>query len=858
MNQHSSPDTSHVRVLLVDTPDGRVRRLSDILDLGLTLAGVVFIALLALYAHGTLMGVTGDVSQVVHRGLGALLFLPVSLVERLVTILVPTLVLISLLINRAWRTAILSFVTAGLTIMLVTALGQATPWIEGSALYEALAIPTLYGPRLILNPVLAGLSALLTASGEFFESRAIRLSWLLLGLVTVLTVVSVGASLPTAIIAIFLGRACGLAARLTFGVIAPRAAGELLIQAIAQAGIRPRQIIRIDAPSTQNLQASTYIPEGVSRPLSAIDQIERFETWREEEAQDIRPELLAQDAGKLVTQGIWATTDRRYLVVDSAGERHVATVIDSDRRVAAMFLDIWDNLRVRGMDRSSTSSLHDIAERVFLMSLAAKDAGIRTPVVEGVAKMEGSVVVVEEHIVGTHVLELSDASDAVWEDAWTQLLRGHRKGLTHRSLTPDSLLVDEDAKLWVTSWSSGEIGASDLARRIDHLQLLTLSAIALGPTRALELMQRTLTVNDMVALAPLIQALALPQATRTLLKSSDNMELLRQLREEIFEILPSEVSLDPSRQATLSRFPVRTFIMVTLGVFAVIVVAGSLNFQQVAAAVMSANAWWVLASFALGLLTYIGSAMVLIALTPEKLDLRETLLTQVEASFVALVAPAGIGPATVNMRLLTRTGVSNAVAVATVTLVQLVQVLTVFFMLVTLASLTGDLSTFSMPSGSVLSVIVVLLVSAGAVVAIPRLRNTLWARIRPTWVQIYPRLIWLLTHPRRLALAVAGSALMAAFFIASFAASLAAFGRVLPVTTLAITYLAATVIGALIPSPGGIGPIEAGLTGGLTVAGVPSGVALSAAMVFRLVTFWGRAPLGWLALKRLEPRPVDT
>ena len=42
------------------------------------------------------------------------------------------------------------------------------------------------------------------------------------------------------------------------------------------------------------------------------------------------------------------------------------------------------------------------------------------------------------------------------------------------------------------------------------------------------------------------------------------------------------------------------------------------------------------------------------------------------------------------------------------------------------------------------------------------------------------------------------------------------------------------------------------LTTGLVAAGVPYGVALSTAIVYRLVTFWIPIPVGWLSLQRLQ------
>ena len=55
----------------------------------------------------------------------------------------------------------------------------------------------------------------------------------------------------------------------------------------------------------------------------------------------------------------------------------------------------------------------------------------------------------------------------------------------------------------------------------------------------------------------------------------------------------------------------------------------------------------------------------------------------------------------------------------------------------------------------------------------------------------------------------------------------------------------------LMPIPGGIGVSEAGMTAGLTAIGVDPGAAVSAVLIYRLVSYylpplWGYASLRWL------------
>jgi uncharacterized protein (TIRG00374 family) len=94
--------------------------------------------------------------------------------------------------------------------------------------------------------------------------------------------------------------------------------------------------------------------------------------------------------------------------------------------------------------------------------------------------------------------------------------------------------------------------------------------------------------------------------------------------------------------------------------------------------------------------------------------------------------------------------------------------------------------------------------------------------------------------------------LLNAGYVAALAASLQAFSVSLPAPTLVVVYLAASALGSAAPTPGGLGAVEAALVGGLTAFGVAFTAALAAVLAFRAVTFWLPAPLGWVALTRLQ------
>jgi len=52
---------------------------------------------------------------------------------------------------------------------------------------------------------------------------------------------------------------------------------------------------------------------------------------------------------------------------------------------------------------------------------------------------------------------------------------------------------------------------------------------------------------------------------------------------------------------------------------------------------------------------------------------------------------------------------------------------------------------------------------------------------------------------------------------------------------------------AIPPSPGGVGFVEAGLVGTLTLAGVSGSAAVAATLVYRLVSYWLPLPAGGIA-----------
>ena len=861
------------RVLLVDFPEVRVRRARDLVELIGSGLGIAVVLLLAVYAHATAIGVTEDVQSAVAAVLRQLLLLPVTILEGLVTFFVPIIVLTVEMIARRWRTA-LEAVAAGVVAALVTA-GAATllETYGGTALTIGLTITTDGARVVAMNPFVAGLAALLTTVGPRGQRRTVRWSWSLLWGVLVLTVLRGGLTLPGAVVTVLVGRAAGLALRYISGVLNVRAHGIALVRGLRRAGLDPVRVVRLDGAEGEP-QAWTVT---TSAPIGYTEggPVESSPTATEQDAaraaadpaalpmaaaarrlDRIVPDVLTdpQAAVDAIATPGGVTLDvlgahRVYSVHDTADKRWYVTVLDGDRHVVGYLTALWSAVRFRGLSRRHRATLRDAADRAVLLSYAAERAGVRTPPLSGVAEASDSVLLVSEHISGARRLSdlPAEAIDAELLDAmWAELRKAHVAGIAHQDLTADSFLLGPEGQVWLTDWENGDIASADLARRLDLAQLLAITAIHVGEEAALASASRSLSPGQLAGIAPLLQPVILSGRARS--EAAKPRELLNSLRARLVDEVPA-ADVEPVR---LARFSVRTVVMVTIAVVAVWLLLGSLNFEQVMAAARDANPMWLLACFVLGVITYVGSAMGLVAFSPEKLGLWRTTLVQTAAGVVTLVAPAGVGPAALNLRFLVKQKVKVPLAVATVTLVQVSQIVTTVLLLVAMALITGSAGTLSVPSGAVNAVAVIVLVLVSIVLLIPPVRNWLWQKLGPTLRQIWPRLLWVAGNPRRLLMGVGGNLLMTIAYVASFGAALAAFGYSLAPTTLAITYLTSNTVGAAVPSPGGIGPVEAALTAGLTVGGIPAGVAFSTALVFRVLTFWMRVPLGWVALRHLQ------
>lgn len=883
-------------VRIVDTTESRVRHPSDLVNLILCALGVALLMLMSVFAHGTTEGVAEDVRNFSDL-LYEVLFIPVAVLEGLLTLFVPAAVLVELGIRRLGRQVVEAIVAAALGLLLAVVVVLAVRTWGSDELVRGLSAFTQGAWRVTIPGYVAALAGLLTAAGTRTRRRTVAWSWNLLFIGIGVVLITGQVSLPGIAISLLLGRVAGMGVRYASGVRSERAYGPDLVAGVRRAGFPPLALVRV-----RDVTDDEELAEAAEDPLTELDA--EGHVTSEVHIGVLRAPGALHDAGTVLTADATlarqhlgagrsvsgtapaapggtpdphgapgrsgedapsapsaialtrAGDNRVYAMIDESGERRDVVVLDGDRQVVGFLARLWRSLRLRGIEGRAAISLRAAAERTALLTYAARAAGVCTPGLLGVAESSDSMVLVQEHATGAvslRDLPADDLTDDVLNEAWRQLTLAHDAGIAHRALTSDVMLVSREPdtgapRVWLTGWEQGDIASSELARRMDLTQMVALLALRVGARRAVESAVDVLPDEDIAAIGPLLQSVALPPSTREEMRQ--NKELLKELRAALVDRLP-EADVEPQR---ITRFGARTVLTITLTIVAVTVVVTTINFDQITEALSEANPWWAVVSFLLGMLTWVGAALTLVAFSPTRIPMSRATLTQAAGSFVALAAPAGIGPAALNLRLLTRRGVPVPVAVATVGLVQVSQFVVTILILVVLSTFTGEGGLVQLPSTTVLLAIAGVALAVLATLLVPAVRAWALAKLRPTVQQVWPRLSELLGQPGRLALGLGGNVVMTLGYVLAFDAALAAFGQELSLVDVAVIYLVGNAAGAAVPTPGGLGTIELALTAGLTAAGVPAAIATSVAVIFRVATYWGRVPFGWAAMRYLQKK----
>ncbi|MFJ6726249.1 MULTISPECIES: YbhN family protein [unclassified Streptomyces] len=315
----------------------------------------------------------------------------------------------------------------------------------------------------------------------------------------------------------------------------------------------------------------------------------------------------------------------------------------------------------------------------------------------------------------------------------------------------------------------------------------------------------------------------------------------------------------PLRAGCLRRLPVRRALcLLPLVLVAVVAVRNRRVLLDGVAQLGSADWRWLVAAAGATCLTWVAAAVTRQGAVTQRLPRLRLLATQFAAGAANHLLPTGLGASAVNLRFMTVCGVPAARSSAALALYLLAEaVARVALLAALLLAFPGALRLGTLlPEGAAgpLAALVggAVALAAGAVVAVRRWRTAVTSFLRTAYGEARS----VHARPAR-ALALWGGSLA---FPVLQAAGLAAVGRALglpvPPVHMMLAYLAATVAVALVPTPGGIGSVEAALVVALVATGAPAALATAVVLAYRVITVWAPMVPGAVTLGVLVRRKV--
>lgn len=530
----------------------------------------------------------------------------------------------------------------------------------------------------------------------------------------------------------------------------------------------------------------------------------------------------------------------RFTAVGTDGSPYAVKVLGRDERDSDLLIGVWRGLTRRGLgdDVPSGSPGHIVDHEALALGLF-HTAGVAVPTPIAVSRGEDEVaVLVTSQVGGRRLAALDDdeITDALLDSLWGEVATLQRRRMAHRRLNVDHLLVvDETVTLFDLRWA--DLGASDEVLGADLAELLASLAARIGVDRAVASAVRSLPPEALARAVPLVQPPVLTPATRRAVKG--DKALLTTLRDRV----AAAADVDEVALAPVSRITVKgTVSLVGSLVLGYYLISLATNWADIWSAFGEADPAYIVPVVILTAGTYFTGALSLMGAVTTRLAFLRTTAMMFGQAFLNRFTPANAGGMAMRLRYLQLNGVETPVGAASIGLTSaasgIVQgiLIVVFFVW---GGATDKFDDFTFPDiGTILIVVLVLGLVLTAVL------YSRWGRtiIRP-WAKgalakVKGSVSELAKSPTKVAQLFGGATLGKLFTIVCFWLSVLAFGVDMDFAKAGALYMVANTVGSAVPTPGGVGGIEAALTAVLIGFGVDSATAAAIVLFFRTLTFW--------------------
>jgi uncharacterized membrane protein YbhN (UPF0104 family) len=574
---------------------------------------------------------------------------------------------------------------------------------------------------------------------------------------------------------------------------------------------------------------------------------------------EARIKLALAELGVYVDDLAPAAMQPAGVVLFEGSDRHgplLVKVYGRDAWDAQLLSSLWRNLWYRGGERGAGRSRVDLVEHEGFVTLLAERAGVRVPrlVTAGSAGRGDALVVVrpEGRPLATALAgdgERSFDIDPLWHD----LARLHDAGIVHRRVDLDRIVVHSDGSLGFGDLSSASVAEEAHAKSKDRAQLIGLELLLSGEEAATTTARGVLGDESLTAVLPFMQEAAMPPMLQDALEDVDvEFDDVRKRMGSVLGV--GEQDLIKLRRVT--RGSILNMALLGLAAYALIGLLGGVDLEDFADALRDANWWWLALALIIAQVARIPAAVSTMGAISRPLPLGPLTTLQFAICYVNLAIPSTAARVAVNIRFFQRFGVdpTTAVAAGAIDSVSGFVVQVVLFLSLSLFSdIDFDLSVEEGDISGLVTICLialgVLVVAAVVVLLVPSLRAKLWAALLKA-----RRSLAVLRSPTKLLQLFGGNLANQVLFGVAMAACVEAFGESLPLTQLVLINTVVSLFAGLLPIPGGIGVSEAGLTLGLTAAGLSSEIAFAVALAYRFASFYLPPIWGWFCYRWLIRR----
>jgi Lysylphosphatidylglycerol synthase TM region len=179
---------------------------------------------------------------------------------------------------------------------------------------------------------------------------------------------------------------------------------------------------------------------------------------------------------------------RHYRATLAGGADLFVKVLDDDARTRDLLARTWQRIRLRAVgDEQPVGSLRQAVEHEAFVALWAHRSGVRTPDVVAVQSVgRRGMLIAQRFVDGTPLDAVAPARiDSALVAAWRSLASLHGAGIARGPLDAPDFLVDAGEELWLVDMDHAGLGAPPGRMARDRADLLTSTAMAVGPDRAI-------------------------------------------------------------------------------------------------------------------------------------------------------------------------------------------------------------------------------------------------------------------------------------------------------------------------------------------------------------------------------------